>query len=183
MTAESHLRRSEFPDRGVLVAIGLSALGLVGLAAQAGAESTASPSETQAWSHVAIVDASHAAGPVLQVAFHKVVATGIGGNAAAQVLKRLGEYVDSEVAQRGRAALSIGLIVDAAAAAKAGKWSADEMARLVIALHRTFDAERPQDWPRLQKVVERVRQGSRADEILAAGDTLREINKPAGAER
>jgi hypothetical protein len=74
--------------------------------------------------------------------------------------------------------LSIGLIVDAAGAAKAGKWSADEMARLVIALHRAFDGERPQEWPRLQKVVERVRKGSRADEILATGDTLREVSRP-----
>jgi len=36
--AEFHLRRWEFPDRRIVVAIGLSALGLVGLAAQAGAE-------------------------------------------------------------------------------------------------------------------------------------------------
>jgi hypothetical protein len=168
----------ELSGRRALVAIGFSALGLVGLAAPSGAEATASPSDTQAWTQVVTVDESHAAGPALQVAFYKIVATGIGGNAAAQVLKRLGEYVDSEVARRGRATLSIGLIVDTVGAAKAARWSADGTARLVIATHRKFESEGPQEWPRLREVVERVRQGSPADEILAADDTLREIHRP-----
>jgi len=156
------------------VALVVSMLGLVGLTAQAGEVASPSPADAPAWSYVVTVDETHPAGPVLQVAFHKIVATGIGGNAAAQVLKRLGEYVDAEVGQRRRATLSIGLIVDGVGAAKAARWSPEETARLVIALHRKFEPERPQEWPRLQRVVERVRQGSRADEILAPGDTLRE---------
>jgi hypothetical protein len=175
--AEFRPRNPEFPDRGHVVAALLSMLWLVGVAAHGG-EGTPSTAESLAWSHVVMVDESHSAGPALQFAFHKIVATGIGGNAAAQVLKRLGEYVDSEVAQRGRATLSIGLIVDTVGAAKAARWSPEESARLVIATHRKFAPERPQEWPTLQRVVERVRQGSRADEIFATDDTLREVTPP-----
>jgi hypothetical protein len=164
-------------DRRVLVALALSVLGLAGRTAQAGEVAGPSPADAPAWSYIVTVDERHAAGPALQVAFHKIVATGIGGNAAAQVLKRLGDYVEAEVGQRRRASLSIGLIVDGVGAAKAAKWSPEETARLVIALHRKFDPERPLEWPRLQRVVERVSQGSRPEEILAPGDTLRE-NKP-----
>jgi hypothetical protein len=171
------LRTDVSIDRRVLVALALSVLGLAGRTAQAGEVAGPSPADAPAWSYIVTVDERHAAGPALQIAFHKIVATGIGGNAAAQVLKRLGDYVDAEVGQRRRASLSIGLIVDGVGAAKAARWSPEETARLVIALHRKFEPERPQEWPRLQRVVERVRQGSRADEILAPGDTLRE-NKP-----
>lgn len=152
----------------IIVAIALSGLGAAGAAAPP------NPAGASDWSRVVVVDGSHAAGPVLQVAFHRVAATGIGGNATAQVLKRLGEYVESEVAQRGKAALSIGLVVDGASAAKAGKWPPEDMARLVVALHRKFDPAQPQEWPKLQKVVDRVREGTPPDEILGTGDTLRE---------
>jgi hypothetical protein len=175
--AEFLPRNPEFPDRRHVVAIALSMLWLVGVAAHGGQE-TPSTAESSVWSYVVMVDESHSAGPALQFAFHKIVAEGIGGNAAAQVLKRLGEYVDSEVAQRGRATLSIGLIVDTVGAAKAARWSPEEMARLVIATHRKFVPERPQDWPTLQRAVERVRHGSRADEIIATDDTLREVTPP-----
>jgi hypothetical protein len=171
------LRTGVSIDRSLLVALALSVLALAGRTAEALQVAGPSPADIPAWSYVVTVDGSHAAGPALQIAFHKIVATGIGGNAAAQVLKRLGDYVDAEVGQRRRANLSIGLIVDGVGAAKAAKWSPEETGRLVIALHRKFDPERPQEWSRLQRVVERVRQGSRADEILAPGDTLRE-NKP-----
>lgn len=175
--AEFRLRGSDFTDRRLVVAIGLSVLALAGVATSRG-EAAPVPSQTPAWSHVVIVDESHAAGPVLQAAFHRVAATGIGGNATAQILKRLGEYIDSEVAQRGKAGLSIGLIVDAAAASKAAKWPPEDTARLVIALHRKFDQAQPQEWPRLQRVVERVRQGSPPDEILGTGDVLKETAPP-----
>ncbi|HET6898510.1 MAG TPA: hypothetical protein VFK70_09190 [Vicinamibacteria bacterium] len=151
--------------------------GLSVLALAAGAAlpaQAAAPAPASSWSHVVVVDGSHAAGPVLQAAFHRVAATGIGGNATAQVLKRLGDYVESEVGQRGKAGLSIGLMVDATTAAKAAKWPAEDIARLVVALHRKFDPAQPQEWPKLEKVVERVRQGSPPDEILGTGDVLRE---------
>jgi hypothetical protein len=159
-------------DLRLVVAIGLSVLGLAGAAAQAG-EAAPAQAQTPAWVLVS-VDGTHSAGPVLQAAFHRVAATGIGGNATAQVLKRLGDYVESEVAQKGKAGLSIGLMVDATTAAKAGKWPPDDMARLVVALHRKFDPAQPQEWPKLQKVMDRIRQGSPPNEILGDGDTLRE---------
>jgi hypothetical protein len=144
------------------------------LAVLLGLPLTGIPAETQAWSHVVVVDEGHSKGPVLQAAFHRVAATGIGGNATAQVLKRLGEYIDSEVAARGRAGLSIGLAADAVTAAKAARWPPEDMARLVVALHRKFDPAQPLGWPPLHRVVERIRQGSRPDEILGTGDTLKE---------
>ena len=94
------------------------------------------------------------------------------------MLKRLGEYVDSEVAERGKAELSISLMVDATTASKAAKWAPEDMARLVIAFHRKLDPERPQESPELQKIVERIRQGSTADEILGTGDALKETAAP-----
>jgi hypothetical protein len=130
--------------------------------------------ESSSWSHVVTVDGSHSSGPVLQAAFHRVAATGIGGNATAQVLKHLGDYVDSEIAQRGKAGLSIGLMADGASAAKAANWPPEDMARLVVALHRSFDPAQPQEWPKLQKLVERIRQGSAPSDVLGEGDTLRE---------
>jgi hypothetical protein len=174
--SQFRLGKSESPDRYHVVAIALSLLGLGGVSAHGGEAAPGRP-ESSPWSQVVMVDEKHSAGPVLQFAFHKIVAAGIGGNAAAQVLKRLGEYVDSEVAQRGRATLSIGLIVDTVGAAKAARWSPEETARLVIATHRKFVPERPQEWPTLQRVVERVRQGGRADEIFATDDTLREVTR------
>jgi hypothetical protein len=135
---------------------------------------SANPAGSSSWSHVVVVDGSHSSGPVLQAVFHRVAATGIGGNATAQVLKRLGDYVESEVGQKGKAGLSIGLMVDGTTAAQAAKWPAEDMARLVIALHRKFDPAQPEEWPKLQKVVDRIRQGSAPDEILGTGDTLRE---------
>ena len=165
--------RREFPERGLVLT--LLALLALAPAASGGVEAApAGPAASSSWAHVVVVDGTHSAGPVLQAAFHRVAATGIGGNATAQVLKRLGEYVDAEVAQRGKAGLSIGLMVDATTAAKAGKWPPDDMARLVVALHRKFDPAQPEEWPKLQKIVDRIRQGSPPDEILGAGDTLRE---------
>ena len=154
------------------VPIALAALG-IGVAAAAAFAAPPSAAGSD-WSHVVVVDSGHSAGPVLQAAFHRVAATGIGGTATAQVLKRLGEYVESEVAQKGKAGLSIGLMADATTAAKAGKWPPEDMARLVVALHRKFDPAQPQEWPKLQKVVDRIRQGSPPEEILGTGDTLRE---------
>lgn len=175
--AELRPGRREFPERG-LVVIGLALIGL-GAAASRGVEGAPpNPSGSSSWSHVVVVDGTHSSGPVLQAAFHRVAATGIGGNATAQILRRLGDYVESEVAQKGKAGLSIGLMVDATTAAKAAKWPAEDMARLVIALHRKFDPAQPQEWPRLQKVVDRIRQGSPPDEILGTGDTLRETTPP-----
>ena len=171
--AEFRPRRREFPERSLLVSMGVSVLVFAGVAAQGG-EAAPSLAQTTTWSHVVVVDSSHAAGPVLQAAFHRVAATGIGGNATAQVLKRLGEYVDSEVAERGKAELSISLMVDATTASKAAKWAPEDMARLVIAFHRKLDPERPQESPELEKIVERIRQGSTADEILGTGDRLKE---------
>jgi len=164
-------RCEDFAERRVLIAAGLF---LVALARAAALSAAPAPAGASSWSHVVVVDASHAPGPVLQAAFHRVAATGIGGNATAQVLKRLGDYVETEVDQRGKAALSIGLMVDATTAAKAAKWPAEDMARLVVALHRKFDAAQPQEWSKLEKIVDRVRQGSPPDEILGTGDSLRE---------
>ena len=171
--SEFHPRRREFPERSLLVSMGVSVFMFAGVAAQGG-EAAPGLAPTTTWSHVVVVDSSHAAGPVLQAAFHRVAATGIGGNATAQVLKRLGEYVDSEVAERGKAELSISLMVDATTASKAAKWAPEDMARLVIAFHRKLDPERPQESPELEKIVERIRQGSPADEILGTGDRLKE---------
>jgi len=67
--AEFRLRGREFSDRRALVAIGLSALGLGGLTPRAAKVGISAPAETQAWAQVVTVDGSHAAGPVLQVAF------------------------------------------------------------------------------------------------------------------
>jgi hypothetical protein len=172
VAAEFRPSRREFPERGFLL-VALAVIGL-GAATPRGASGAPLMPVASNWSHVVVVDGSHSSGPVLQAAFHRVAATGIGGNATAQVLKRLGEYIESEVAQRGKAGLSIELIVDAASASKAGRWPAEETARLVIALHRKFDQAQPQEWPKLQQVVERIRQGSAPDEILGTGDTLRE---------
>jgi len=168
-------RRREFPERG-LVLITLAVIGL-GAATPRGASGAPPMPLTPAassWSHVVVVDEGHSAGPVLQAAFHRVAATGIGGNATAQVLKRLGDYIESEVAQKGKAGLSIALIVDATTAAKAAKWPPEDMARLVVALHRKFDPAQPQEGPKLLSVVDRIRQGAGPDEILGTGDTLRE---------
>jgi hypothetical protein len=172
--AEVRPRRREFPERG-RVLIGLAVIGLGTGASRVASGAPTSPVESSSWSHVVVVDGSHSAGPVLQAAFHRVAATGIGGNATAQVLKHLGDYVDTEVAQRGKAGLSIGLMADAASAAKAASWPPEDMARLVVALHRSFDPAHPQEWPKLQRVVERIRQGSAPEEILGAGDALREV--------
>ena len=158
------------PSRLTVVA-SLSLLGFIGSGLEAAPPTRA---EAPTWSHVVVVDEGHSKGPVLQAAFHRVAGTGIGGNATAQVLKRLGEYIDSEVAARGRAALSIGLVVDAVTAAKAARWPPEEMARLVVALHRKFDPAQPLGWPPLQRVIERIRQGSAPDDILGTGDALKE---------
>ena len=132
------------------------------------------PAGSSSWSHVVVVDGSHSAGPVLQAAFHRVAATGIGGNATAQVLKRLGDYIESEVGQKGKAGLSIGSWSTGRRRPRPRSGRRRTTARLVIALHRKFDPAQPQEWPKLQKVVERIRQGSAPDEILGTGDTLRE---------
>jgi len=165
--------RTASPDRRLVLA-----LGLLLLAAGAGAQPPGLRRERPDWNHTVTVDKGHGAGPVLQSAFHQVAATGIGGSATAQVLKRLGEYVEAEVGQKGHVALSMGMLVDAASAAKAAKWSTEDMARLVIALQRQFDQTRPEEVARLQRVVDQVRQGSAPDQILGTGETLKET-RPA----
>jgi hypothetical protein len=156
-------RGGQFPEWSLAVLLGLFLMGMGGFDAHRVDGAPPSRADASTWSHVVVV-----------AAFHRVAATGIGGNATAQVLKRLGDYVESEVGQKGKAGLSIGLMVDATTAAKAAKWPAEDMARLVVALHRKFDPAQPEEWPKLQKVVERVRQGSPPEEILGTGDTLRE---------
>ena len=150
---------------------------LLSLGALASAEPVRPPTEKHEWTRVVTVDKHHATGTVLQRAFHKIVATGIGGNAAAQVLKRVGDYMDSEVAARGQATLSIGMLVEAVTAAKAAKWSPEDTSRLAIALQHDFGHEQSPDVPRLQAVIAQVLQGSRSDEILGEGDTLKETKR------
>jgi hypothetical protein len=128
---------------------------------------------TPDWKHVIVVDKAHPMPEVLQAVFHEVAALGIGDEASARVLKRVGDDFIAEVAANGKATLSIGTLVDALSAAKTAKWSAQDMSRLVLALDRELDDRGLGDIPRLQLVVARVRKGAKADEILGTGDTLK----------
>jgi hypothetical protein len=167
--AESRPRGSEFPEQ-LVVLVGLMAL-VGALAAGAHALDDSPP-----WSRMVRVDAQHGADAALALAFHQVSTLGIGDAAAAYLRKRVDDDVKAEVAAHGRAQLSLGMLVDVVSASKAANWSAEDMARLVIALDAVLDEGHAGDVPRLEALVAHVRHGAEPGEILGVGDTLKAIS-------
>jgi hypothetical protein len=108
-----------------------------------------------------------------------VSATGIGGSAAAAVLKRVGAYIDTQIERRGQTTLNVGLVVAAVQSAKAAHWSADDMSRFAVALHREYDRQPPPDVAQLQRVAERVRKGAKPADVLGMGETMKDALPPA----
>jgi hypothetical protein len=161
-----------------LLSGGLAARGACALclawSAVAGAQPAASRPSTADWARVVTVSDERAEGQVLQVIFHQVSATGIGGNAAAAVLKRVGAYIDTQIAKRGQATLNVGLVVAAVESAKAANWPAEDMSRFAVALHREFDRQPPPDVAQLQRLAERVRHGAKPSDILGVGETMKD---------
>jgi hypothetical protein len=94
-----------------------------------------------------------------------------------RLLKRVDDDFKEEVAAHGRAGLSIGMLVEAVSAAKAANWSAEDMARLVIALDAVLDEGRAGDVPRLEALVAHVRHRAMPGEILGVGDTLKAVSE------
>lgn len=152
----------------------LCALCLVGSSSLGGAQPKPNGAETADWTRVVTVSDERAAGQVLEMIFHQVSATGIGGSAAAAVLKRVGVYIDAQISERGQATLSVGLVVSAVASAKAASWSPEDMSRFAVALHREFDRQQRPDVAQLQRITQKVRLGAAATEILGVGETLKE---------
>ena len=164
-------RVREFPElRVVLAAVAL--LGAAVPRAETGEPAAAAP-DRASWSQLITVDETHDANHVLVVLFHSVAARGIGGQATADLVQRIGESFGPEIARRGKAELSMGMLTDTVSAASVAKWSAADMTRLVLAFDGVLDEGRPGDALKLQALVERVRNGASADEILAGGDTLK----------
>jgi len=165
-STESCPSRREFPEQ-LVVLVGLMALvSVLATGAQA-------LDDARSWSRMVRVDAQHGAASVPKVVFHQLSALGIGDEAAAYVLKRVDDDFKAEVATHGQAQLSIGMLVDAVSAAKAANWSAQDMARLVIALDTVLDEGHAADVLRLKAVVAQVRHGAKAEEILGAGNSLK----------
>lgn len=127
------------------------------------------------WSRVITVNRTDDANRALAVLFHDVARLGLSEEESAHLLKRIGDSFGPEIALRGKAQLSVGMLADAVTAAKTAKWSAADMARLVIALDGVLDENRPGDETKLHALVARVRGGSQPDEILASGDTLKHL--------
>ena len=128
------------------------------------------------WSRMVVVDQTHPADAALETIFHQVSQLGLGDAAAAHLLKRVGDSLDPEIARRGKAELSLGMLVDAISAAQCASWSAVDMTRFVLALDHVLDEGRPDAAPRLKSLVDRVRRGekTRPDEVLGNGDTLKD---------
>jgi hypothetical protein len=147
--------------------------------ALAGAQTAANRPSTADWTRVITVNDEKAEGQVLQMIFHQVSATGIGGTAAAAVLKRVGAYIDTQIERRGQATLNVGLVVATVEAAKAANWSADDMSRFAVALHREYDRQPPPDVAQLQKVAEKVRKGAKPADVLGVGETMKDPVPPA----
>ena len=170
-TAASFPSTREMPDRLALTTIAI--LWLACGVAQAAPAPRPSPSGAPVWGHVITVDKRHPADSILEILQHQIAATGAGDDVAAIVLEHVGAFIASEVAKHGTAELSIGMLVDSVSAAQAARWSAQDTSRLVVALQREFDRERPEREPRLERAVARVRAGASPEQLLGRGDTLR----------
>jgi hypothetical protein len=150
----------------------LSSLALVGLgviAAEAGTKAAKT-----GWSRVITVTRVKSEGPILQSVFIQVRNDGMADSTAAQMLKQLGDYIDQEIAERGVATLSVGMMVDTVEATHEAKWSTENASRLIIALQRDLDLGHRGETERLHGLIGRVRAGVNPDEILGEGATLKD---------
>jgi hypothetical protein len=132
------------------------------------------PKAKSGWGEVITVNRPHGEVEVLKGAFDEVVAAGMNSRATAQLLKQVGAYIDSEITERGSAVVSLGMIVDAVEAAQSRNWSEEDAARLVIALQRDLNERHVDEINRLQALIGRVSHGTRPDQILGNGETLKE---------
>lgn len=147
-----------------------------------GAADRASKVEKPGWAETITIDQPHAEVRLLEIAFGEIVAAGMNPGAAAKLLKHVGEYVDSEVAERGTAIMSLGMLEDAVAATQSEKWSIDDTSRFVVALQRDLNQRHADEKVRLQALIERVNHGSKPDQMLGSGETLKEPATPPLAE-
>jgi hypothetical protein len=172
-TAETRQRIPPSIPRGLaVVVLGLFAVLGLSLTAEAVKATKA------AWTRVVTVTKPRAAGPVLESVFHQVVRDGMGDDMAARMLKQLGDYIDVEVAERGAASLSVGMMVDTVEATHEAKWSPDNASRLIIALQRDLNLGHTGENERLQGLLGRVRDGVAPEQILGDGTNLKEDKKP-----
>jgi hypothetical protein len=160
-----------FPEPGTVAAALLCVLPVL---ASIAAADPALPKAKSGWSEVLTVTKPHGEVEVLKGAFDEVVAAGMNSRAAARLLKHVGAYIDSEVTERGSAIVSLGMIVDAVEAAQARSWSEEDATRLVIALQRDLNERHVDEAKRLQALIGQVNRGTRADQILGDGETLKE---------
>ena len=152
--------------------VGLVALGVASIPAEA------VKAAKGGWARIVTVNKPRAAGPVLESVFHQVVRDGMGDNMAARMLKQLGDYIDMEVAERGTATLSVGMMVETVEATHEAHWSPDNASRLIIALQRDLNLGHTGENERLQGLIGRVRDGVEADQILGEGTTLKDDKRP-----
>jgi hypothetical protein len=154
------------------------ALVLLGLLALIGSGVITAEAVTKAtkagWTRIITVRKKKSEGPVLQSVYVQVLNDGMADTTAAQILKQLGDYIDQEIAERGVAQLSVGMMVDTVEATHEAKWSAADSSRLIIALQRDLNLGHPGENERLHGLIGRVRDGVSPADILGEGATLKE---------
>ena len=161
---------SRFPEHGTVVTALLCVLPML---APIAAADPAPPTAKSGWSEVITVNKPHGEVDVLEGAFNEVVAAGMNSRAAAELLKHVGAYIDSEITERGSAVVSLGMIVDAVEASQSRNWSQEDATRLVIALQRDLNERHVDEIDRLQALIGRVNHGTRPDQILGNDETLK----------
>ena len=125
------------------------------------------------WTEAMRITRPHAEVEALTEVLRQVERGGYGDVTVGQVLKRLTEFIDSEVALRGSVLLNVGMLVDAIEAVVGAKWPADQAARFVVALQRDMNEDHPDEESRLRGAISAVRRGGHFEQIVGEAGELR----------
>jgi hypothetical protein len=118
-------------------------------------------------SRVVTVVHANEEGHLLQAAFYQATRRGVGTQFAAEVMRRLNDYVDRRTGNGQTATLCVDMAVDVLAAAHHAKWSAADSSRIVLHLQAELDADGPAAaLAHSRRVTALIGLGNTADQIL-----------------
>lgn len=104
---------------------------------------------------------------LLQAAFYQATRRGVGTQFAAEVMRRLNDYVDRRTGDGKTATICVDMAVDVLAAAHHAKWSAADSSRVVLQLQAELDADGPAvALAHSGRVMTLIGLGSTADQLL-----------------
>jgi hypothetical protein len=127
------------------------------------------------WTEVMRITRPHAEVEALTEVLRQVEGAGYKGGTVGHVLKKLTDFIDSEVASHGSVMLNVGMLVDAIEAVESAKWPPDQAAHFVVALQRDMNAEHRDEESRLHGAISAVRRGGHFEQLV---DEMGEL-KPA----